>query len=848
MGVSIKLNQIILFVYLILVSIVLKEVQYIALLLALILVFIDKYLPADFKNLLYVLVALVPFLPLLIIFVIYLPFLVFGLLLDNASFLKRYLLGFAISFFASIILYYASITIHFPLSTPVILLFFYLPVIALLAFWKLRKKSIGERTKAAFSLSNSTYLILLATLFFLIFMGHVMLTEDSLFMSNGTNVYSKFHFISEGIGSYGEISLYDPASGEGEHLFLTDSPFFYSNLAFVFAFLKGFLHPVFFFNVYQLFVLWLSVLGAAIFLKSVLPAEKEDYKATLIVITGSLAIGFSFFFIHWLESFKQFTPLPINFLLFSIVLSCPKKPAEFSILVYLLLLSFFMHGIQAVGIGLMMAFIFILFFLTKKDYLRELLKMVKDYKLLLLFVLLLSVLTVLGYYSTGELYKYYNFLERPNEAIGGFGISINYITDFMAGHNSPLSFKYPDIQRLDEHKYGFFISVFGVLALLYSFLRFRDIHFRNSALFSMAFFLHLLTASILTLFPIFGKTEFAYRTAYPYFLVLLVASICIAIHSFRSNAVKIAAVLVFFGFFFHSSFFVQENLANIHNEQFIAGKSFEKEITFVKTLPIDGRIITYGLFSNAIDAGMSALTGHYFSRYQYNQWDFKDNLYEKVHTQHSFGDNALPKLSDTELINYLRMGGYTYSFVNICHPIGNLYASRVYPAYMAPLYQNECLVFFGLPNVSYAEKVDIVADADESVYNTSEGYRYVAINRRTKYGFDVQKYLPDAVASPREPEPLAFERRSPRHVTIFGDFEDDGWVVFKEEYFPRWKAYMGGQEVPVLATNHNMVLVQTVKGGSIKLEYDIVPLEKTLGLISLAASVAFLGVLVFFLI
>jgi len=45
--------------------------------------------------------------------------------------------------------------------------------------------------------------------------NHVMLTEDSLFMSNGTNVYSKFHFISEGIGSYGKISLYDPASGHG---------------------------------------------------------------------------------------------------------------------------------------------------------------------------------------------------------------------------------------------------------------------------------------------------------------------------------------------------------------------------------------------------------------------------------------------------------------------------------------------------------------------------------------------------------------------------------------------------------------------------------------------------------
>jgi hypothetical protein len=74
---------------------------------------------------------------------------------------------------------------------------------------------------------------------------------------------------------------------------------------------------------------------------------------------------------------------------------------------------------------------------------------------------------------------------------------------------------------------------------------------------------------------------------------------------------------------------------------------------------------------------------------------------------------------------------------------------------------------------------------------------------------------------------------------------DKEWVLFKERYWPRWKAYMEGREVPVIASNHESILIKTIKGSSIMLEYAILPNEKIFGAVSL---IGFLALIIFFLI
>ena len=131
---KIKFAQIILIIYLVIISIITKNTQLVALGL-LIIAFIAAYLLSKNKifssieNLLYILIALIPFPYLLSLFLIYLPFAVFGLLLTKRSFTKSYILGFAVSLIPTILLYTASNYLNFPLSFFTISLFFYLPIV-----------------------------------------------------------------------------------------------------------------------------------------------------------------------------------------------------------------------------------------------------------------------------------------------------------------------------------------------------------------------------------------------------------------------------------------------------------------------------------------------------------------------------------------------------------------------------------------------------------------------------------------------------------------------------------------------------------------------------------------------
>ena len=238
---------------------------------------------------------------------------------------------------------------------------------------------------------------------------------------------------------------------------------------------------------------------------------------------------------------------------------------------------------------------------------------------------------------------------------------------------------------------------------------------------------------------------------------------------------------------------------------------------------------------------MSYNTGHYFTRYQYNLWDELNNIYDMLHTSHSFGEfPGIYKISGAEMSNYLRLGGYKYLFLNICHPVGNAVLFKMYPNHTTPLYQNQCMVFLMVNGTNYAEEVSLLKNIDKEVYKTKEGYKYVTVSPLKRFDFtNPQQALQYAEnKEPTEPKPLSFKRINPQLVEIYGDFNGGEWVVFKEEFFPRWRAFMNNAEVPVYPTNFNMIMVKTIKGNVITLKYDIVLKEKLFGATSLIAFIA----------
>ena len=849
-----RINQVLLFVYILLLSGILKQVLYVPLIIAVVAVLLAKFVP-DFENLLYLLALLSPFMPVLYIFIFYIPFVIYGYLLDNTRFIKRFLLGYGLSFFSTIILYILSI-LGIKLSKILIISIFYLPV-ALVTLRIYYKQKSFRVFRDLYNIESREFVVLLVSIFFLFFVAHNIINSSNLYNSNGTYVYTKFLSVVEGVNKYGQIPQYEPRIAQGEQLFFTDTAVFYSNLA-VGNILLKWINPVLFFNAITVFIIWLSILGAWQFLHELLNynSEKKDYLVYVIPIVGAMSIVLSFMFIQLFESFKQSSTYPINFLILAIIVSMPKKAKHLIIIAALLIISFLIHGTQFIGFSQLAFFSFVILFFwhNPKEQLRNSWIYAKNNKFKLVLIFMLILLVPYFYLAPGQMYK--SYMRESLSFKADFSQARLVITEylykglFLDKNTSPLSIKYPDVRRIDERKFGFFFTLFGIASLAFVIFNFRKNIFKKTAAFSLAYLAHFLLSGFLVIFTFIASAEYGYRTVLPFMLVMFVGCIVASICSFSSKTAKIILSLIFFGAFFHSLIYVRQNLENIHSESIIAGQSFKNEIELVKKLSNDGRIITFGMYSNAVDTAMAALTDHYFSRYGFLQWNLEENIYDKLTSLNSFGAiGAIEKMTSNEFANYLRLAGYKYVFSNICHPTGAAAANKLYPSNSYAIYQNNdnhCFVFLLVNNSHYAEKVDLVKEVDEEKYNEVDGYKYLTISRnKNVYNFNIETYTSYFVDEPEITEPLQFNRLSPTEVEIYGNFENNNWVVFKEEHFPRWKAYMNGQEVPLLATNNRMMLIKTLKGNKISLEYSLLPKEKLAGILSLVAVLGLFFAFVF---
>lgn len=861
---KIKLNDILIIAFLVLISLVLKQIQFVPIIIALLFVVLGSKIDNGIKNLIYIGIATTPFIPFFIFFIFYIPFIVFGTILGNASFIKKYMLGYSATLVLRLIVYHSS-TLHIPISEYFIsiLLLIFLSL-AYFVFIRKNKDSKISSLKNLFSVNADEFKILLITLFFLFFVTHVMYKDDRLYGSNGTQIFTKQLFVIDSIDKYNFFPQYDPSIGMGEQLFLTDSPAHFTKDILILAtiFLRNIYSPVLVYNAYSMFILWLVILAASLVLKEVLSGNGSDKEennrennsqfTTYFIILGSLAIGLSFQFIRILESFKSFSAHPINLLLIAMILSKPKKPVEFFVMAYLMLFSYMVHVIQSFGVFLFVLSIMILMYAFDKESIKSGYQYAVNHKLRLFLVALLFIGVMFGYTATGYMYSAY--LREYNRDIFAANILeniYNYVKSFFVEQNTtPFSIRYPDLQRLDTKQAGFFLSVIGSISFLYVIFNFKNHKLKKARILNYGYLLHfLITAVVINVFNYFGSLEFSYRIVLPYSVLALAVSIAAFFDSFSSRKIKLALVVVFFAFLLHSFFYVRTNIENIHSDTIISG-ALKNEATFVSALPVDGRIITYGLFANSVDAGMASITGRYFTRYQYNLWSELNNIYEKVHTQHSFGSFAgLDAISGAEMRNYYILGGYKYLFLNLCSPYdsGQKVLLKMYPNYSTAIYRSQdqygCLVFLKVNNATYADKISVLKNFVESVYKDEDGYKFVTISRLKRYGFDADKILADAPIKqkPQEPAELSFRRINPNEVEVYGDFKDNEWVAFKEEYFPRWKAYMDNKEknkeVPVYPTNLNMLLIKTMNGSKILLEYDMTNLEKLFSFISLVAVI-----------
>ncbi len=808
------------------------------------------------KRFAYVTSAMSVFLPVFGLFLIYLPFAVFGSLLNKRSFLRNYILGFTISFIPINIIYIISTYLSVPLNKPIILLILYIfPLIAILL---LKKKSTEM-----FEIDNKEFLIIMICLLFTTIVASGIINDQGLFMSNGVRIFTRVQFVADGLRQYGEIPIYNPGIAQGEATYLWNTPSFKVHAGLSSYLLKNF-NPILMFNAKSFFILLMSVLALSILLRTILNVEESSFSAFSIGVF-SCVIGLNFFFLQMLESFKQFYAFSVAYLYLSLILQNPKSFKEFLILMYISVVMITIHLPYGAGILVMGGCLFLLIKIpelrTKKEFkhLVEWLKSNKKMAVLLSAAIILFPLfylsspLIFGEFLAEKVPLHFDLKNDINSFIWGRNSNeIRHLRESM--HNSfsslgsnPLMWpsnllkgSYPNVGRIDDFKFGFFIYVFGIMSFFVLLLMHKTEKISNWRRFVIAYAVNLIILAIISE-QISHRVGGFYRTVTPFFIIALGASIMVLAFNLRMKYFKYVVAGIALLALIHFLPYGKQNINNTHQEYFASGQVYKNEIEFIKRLPADGRIMTYGLFSNAVDFGGMYLTGKYFSRNERIELAINRTIFEKIHGQNSFGEEEyITTKSGQELANYLRLGGYKYLFINIQHPIGYYVVTQIYPNFTYPLFQDGPFVMLAVNGTSYAEKVDLVKNIDKSVYKMKEGYKYVSISK--DYGFDDERI--DLEISPMDPEPLYFRRDSPTKIIIGGNFDND-WVVFKEQYFTRWKAKMNGQEIPVYATNNDVILVRTLKGNELILEYKVLPVERVFGILSLIGAFILTAIILF---
>lgn len=824
---KIKLLQALIAAYFLLVFVFLKAYSIFSVAFFIIAVLVDNYsnIKSGLKNLIYLMAAFSVFMPLFSIFLIYIPFMAFGLLLKERSFVRDYVLGFAVSFIPAIAIYLISTYLSIPLNYAAIAIIFYLlPATAIILT---RKKCIS-----IFEIGLKESVFFLMLLFFTALIAVNIIDNTNLFVANSAREFYRIQTVVDGLEETSLIPIYDPNIGTGEATYLWVPASFAVHFGLAELLLK-FMPPILFFNAHTVFILLLSALSIGVLFFSIISWKKTTLNVLAVTAAAALT-GLNFYFLQLLESIKAFYAYPIAYLFLSIIMDNPKTFREYAILMYISALIVTIHPAYGVGMVILGASLFFsrkAYYLREKDELKQFAAWSGKNKLKLSAAVMLVLLLPLFYVSTSFTYK--DFLADNPRDKHGFGAiksdSINFFKGTFGNEFRYLSLKYPDISRIDDHKFGFFISVFGMLSLFLLIILYKIKDAKNFRTFLVAYIINLFIISFIG-GAISLRVGGFYRIVGPYILILLGASLITLISISNKKYLKSILVAIAFAGFILTIPHASRHISGIHQEQFMSGSIYPGELELLKQLPKDGRIMTYGLFSNVIDYGISYFTGRYASRSERIELAIDRSIFERIHGQNSFGEpeQVLAK-SGTELSNYLRLGGYKYVFLNAQHPIGNYVTSQIYPGFSYAIYQNGPLIFFAVNGTSYAEKVDLVEHLDEEIYKTPGGYKYSAIS--PYYGFEAGSI--DYSNEPKEPEPLQFERPAPTEATIRGNFSNGEWVVFKEQYFPRWKAYMDGKEIPVYANNFDQILIRTIEGDSIKLEYSVPGIEKIFGFLSI---------------
>ena len=171
--------------------------------------------------------------------------------------------------------------------------------------------------------------------------------------------------------------------------------------------------------------------------------------------------------------------------------------------------------------------------------------------------------------------------------------SLNFFSSlYESDLKSMLSLEPADVNRLDDHRIGIFLSIFGPLGAAASLAFYRSSSTGNFRKLLLGFVLSLAISSFFYT-QISLRVGGFFRTTKPFILILLGASVLTMIMGFRNHYLKYASISIAILALVLSLPHARQHVTNVHRESFAGGEVYSQEVDFVRRLPVDGRIITY---------------------------------------------------------------------------------------------------------------------------------------------------------------------------------------------------------------------------------------------------------------
>lgn len=263
-------------------------------------------------------------------------------------------------------------------------------------------------------------------------------------------------------------------------------------------------------------------------------------------------------------------------------------------------------------------------------------------------------------------------------------------------------------------------------------------------------------------------------------------------------------------------------------EGFTAGMG-DKHIDFMREFKF-GRILPWGIFQFAFDSYFTRHSlkpgfGGGFFQTHFNK--FPTHVYESM-------DIANP---DHDYIkNIYHRGFLKYFFVGDCKRKTGMVKPLIDVMNMTHIYSQGCVHLYGVPETldsGFAEKTSIAQWSMDftEFYHLPAAYKVTGLKDPRGPVIRTGEHLEDYP----EPEPLEVAIHHPEKVSIESDFKSGQWILVKQHYFPRWRAWIGGKEVEVHETVNGMMAVEAADGRLLEMVNKPFTYEIILSLLSAAA-------------